>query len=340
LLGRNVRVYDVAYLNELQKTGRLVLRPEYQRNAIWSNSARSYLIDTALRGRPVPLLFLQPIASTQSGLPGFAVVDGQQRLLAIFDFLDGRYRLSGPDITAWRGMFFADLPAAQKRALTTYPLVAEELIGYSDKDIKDIFVRINRYGVRLTAQEIRNARESGRFKRVVEDVATWDFWTRERVFSAQKTARMRNAEFAAELLILLLTGSPQDKKSSIDLHYRAFARQFPEAKQIASRLSSYLRWVSGALRNEPRSRFRKPVDLYSLIGALHELSERRGGFELSIVEGGRRLGDFDRATRGTSAGDLETSKYLVAASRQTDNYIPRLTRQQILVGLLSAEAAT
>jgi len=38
-----------------------------------------------------PLLFFQRTTSAQSGLPSYTVIDGQQRLRAIFDYLDDRF---------------------------------------------------------------------------------------------------------------------------------------------------------------------------------------------------------------------------------------------------------
>ena len=74
---------DIGLLKQLHDQGQLILAPEFQRNSIWPRAAKAYLIDSVLNDRPIPLLFLQRVSSAQTGRPGFAVIDGQQRLRAI-----------------------------------------------------------------------------------------------------------------------------------------------------------------------------------------------------------------------------------------------------------------
>jgi len=50
----------------------------------------------------------------------------------------------------------------------SYDLYIEELTGYSDADITDVFVRMNRFVVKLSPQEIRHAKFSGKFKDFLE----------------------------------------------------------------------------------------------------------------------------------------------------------------------------
>src|SRR5438105_334423 len=85
---------DVALLHQLFSDGQLKLAAEFQRNAVWPRPAKAYLIDTILNDRPIPLLFFQRTGSAQTGRPSYTVIDGQQRLRALFDFIDNRFRLT------------------------------------------------------------------------------------------------------------------------------------------------------------------------------------------------------------------------------------------------------
>lgn len=85
---RSPTTKDVALLYQLYSNGQLSLATEFQRNAVWPTPAKAYLIDTILNDRPIPLLFFQRTTSAQTGLSNYTVIDGQQRLRAIFDFLD------------------------------------------------------------------------------------------------------------------------------------------------------------------------------------------------------------------------------------------------------------
>jgi hypothetical protein len=331
---RSPTTKDVGLLHQLFKNGQLSLGAEFQRNSVWPHKAKAYLIDTILNDRPIPLLFIQRTTSAQTGQPAYTIIDGQQRLRAIFDFLDDRFRLtqSGKK-SRYFNKYFSDLTSELKDKIRNYDLVVEELSGYSDNDIRDMFVRINKYVVQLSPQELRHAKGSGRFHDFVEKLGKYDFWRSFKVFSNKNLSRMRSVEFSAELTILLIEG-PQDKKASVDLYYGQYKNRFEDARAVETRLNNYFSWIVKALPNLSATRYRKPVDLYALIGALDQLSER--GRHLSRVPAGAagsKLVEFEKSTK-VKAPAGEAARYLAAASRQTDNLIPRTTRIEVLQKLI------
>jgi hypothetical protein len=331
---RQITTKDVGLLDQLFREGQLRLAPEFQRNNVWPAPAKAYLIDTILADRPIPLLFLQRSTSPQTGRPVYSVIDGQQRLRAIFEFIDGRFRLTQSSGRAWASKYYEELSTAQREQLMNYNFAVEELRDYSTKDIEDLFVRINKYVVRLSPQELRHARERGKFAEFVERVGRWEFWREQKVFSPSQLARMRAVEFAAELAILLIEG-PQDKKTSIDLYYGQYRDRFPGSRAIESRLRAHISWIEEAVSDLKTSRYRRPVDLYALVGALERLSDhRRPPSKLSATRAGEALAEFERQTRRARPPG-EAARYLVAASRQTDNITPRETRIAILEEIIS-----
>ena len=270
---------------------------------------------------------------TQTGRTIYEVIDGQQRLRAVFDYIEDRFHLSKTKKQAFPGNKYSDLDPDQQKQILNYDLLVEELSGYSDKDIRDMFIRMNRYVVKLSPQEMRHAREKGAFKDFVDKLGKMDFWKKENVFSALQIKRMRAIEFAAELTILLVEG-PQDKKSAIDLYYGLYKGKFPAAKLVETRLRSYLNWIKDALPNLRKQRYRKPVDLYALVSALDQ--ESLHGKKLSKINrklAGQKLNKFETRTK-MKEPTSDAARYLLAASRQTDNIGPRNTRIEILVNLI------
>ena len=220
----------------------------------------------------------------------------------------------------------------QQRILN-YDLVVQELSGYSDDDIRDMFARMNRYVVPLSKQELRHAKQKGKFKDFVERLGNWSFWNQNRVFTRKQVKRMRPAEFCAELAILLSEG-PQDKKRAIDLYYVRFRESFGEGSSIQNRLKEYLDWITTALPDLAKHRFRRSSELYSLIGALDRLS--KSGSRLRKMDPKTaRLGliEFEETTRKKDLRGKAAS-YVLAASKHTDDLGPRTVRTEILESLL------
>jgi hypothetical protein len=276
------------------------------------------------------------LTSAQTGLPSYVVIDGQQRLRAIFEFLDDRFRLTqSQKRTSYYNKRFSDLSNDLKDRVRNYDLIIEELSGYTDADIRDMFVRMNKYVVKLSPQELRHAKGVGRFHDFAEALGRDPFWKAHKIFSPAGLKRMRSIEFSAELAILIIEG-PQDKKASIELYYGQYRNQFPYAKAVASKLRGYFDWIERALPDLSETRFRSPVDFYSLVGALDALSSKGG--RLSAIkpeQAGERLRAFEKKTRAKEpVGDA--ARYVAAASRQTDNLIPRTTRIDILDKILKA----
>jgi hypothetical protein len=333
---RSATTKDIGLVRQFHADGQLRLAPEFQRNAVWPRKAKAYLIDTILLERPMPLFFFERSRSAQTGKPVYTVVDGQQRLRAVFDFLDDRFSLTESHDPRFRGRCFSELTTALQDAILNYDLTIEELTGYDEVQIRDIFVRMNKYVVKLSPQELRHAREEGRFYDFVEELAKLPFWRDQRVFTKHQLNRMKAAEFSAELVILLIEG-PQDKKASVDLYYGEYRTRFAQAGELRQRLTLYLNWIKTALPELRTSRFRKPTDLYSLIAAIDRVS--RGGRRLRRLHAptvGQALRAFEESTSSRQPSG-RAAAYLAAASRQTDNIGPRNTRLEILAAIIAGE---
>lgn len=149
---------DLATLHARISRGDLDLQPGFQRQEVWPDAKKRRLIDTILRDWHVPPVHVVEIDSDGRQ----EVLDGQQRLAAIRDFMDGRLRVDGhidpqdDEITGLHGMKYTDLPDKYRRRFERYALRVIILTDYSAEEPGELFFRLNQQST-LTAPEQRNA---------------------------------------------------------------------------------------------------------------------------------------------------------------------------------------
>ena len=84
------RNFSISDIEEWDNKGSLVLAPKFQRREVWNPKARSYLLDTVIRGKPIPKIYMRQRLEPQTKRMIREVVDGQQRLRSVLSFLKDR----------------------------------------------------------------------------------------------------------------------------------------------------------------------------------------------------------------------------------------------------------
>ena len=319
--------------------GTLLLSPKFQRRRVWPTKARAFLIDTILRGMPVPKIFMRQHLDVRSSKTVHEVVDGQQRLRAILDFRDDLLALAhdNPDFP---GCTFSSLaPDAQKDFLK-YEFSVDVLVDAADADVLDIFARINSHSVPLNAQEKRNAKFFGSFKNTAYSLGFQhlEFWKRHRILSDAVVARMKEAELTSELMVAMAAGL-QDKKGSLDSFYKKWDDRYPYKAKSVDRFQDIIDLVEQYLGTVlSQSNFRRPAIFYSLFLVIYEI--RYGGLG-DLSQAKRVFGDregnalqqavinLDRILRST-APPAAYQAFVTACQRQTDNLRPRQVRHSTI----------
>ncbi|QOY52486.1 DUF262 domain-containing protein [Candidatus Sulfurimonas baltica] len=146
---------------DMVKNEAIDVSPKYQRRERWTTNKESSLIESFLLNIPVPPIYL---AEAEYGK--YSVIDGKQRVTAIYRFLYENLKLQNLDkFTELEGYTFNDLPAALSNALKIRPyLRVVTMLRQSNSELKhEVFLRLNKAGVALNAQEIRNVAFSGKF---------------------------------------------------------------------------------------------------------------------------------------------------------------------------------
>lgn len=164
-------------LLSLRKNNMLTINSEYQRGAVWNQIQQKKLIDSVLRGYPLPVIYLHHKKREVEGMvkDDLEIIDGQQRLNALELFKEGGLNLFDPILDdkiarfpkfvkeqacPWAGLNFDSIPSElQKKFLETEISIAI-IETDSDDEARDLFIRLQA-GLPLNAQEKRDAWPGG-----------------------------------------------------------------------------------------------------------------------------------------------------------------------------------
>jgi len=128
-------------------SGRLDIRPPYQREFIYKDKQRDAVINTITKDFPLNVMYW---AVREDG--DFEVIDGQQRTISICQFVEGDF--------AFENRYFHNLQKDEQDQILNYKLMVYLCSG-TDSEKLEWFRTINIAGEKLTDQELRNAVYSG-----------------------------------------------------------------------------------------------------------------------------------------------------------------------------------
>jgi len=129
--------YLVDIVNDI-KSGKIILSPYFQRKLVWRVGHKIDFIKTILLGYPFPEIFLsRGKIDLESMMSRSSIVDGQQRMSSICEYIDGKFAVDGQT--------YNQLSASDKESFLKYEIATIDLdLADNDEKIKDIFQRLNR----------------------------------------------------------------------------------------------------------------------------------------------------------------------------------------------------
>jgi Protein of unknown function DUF262 len=145
----------------------LVLADNFQRRRVWDDVKSSRLIESLLINVPIPVCYF---AEAEDG--SYTVVDGQQRLTAIYRYISNDFPLRSLQIrTDLNGKKFSELSVVDSRMIRVRSLRCIVILKESDPGIKfDVFDRLNSNSVKLNRQELRNNLYRGSLNDLVKEL--------------------------------------------------------------------------------------------------------------------------------------------------------------------------
>jgi hypothetical protein len=341
------RAYSVNDFVEWDKQRQLELNPFFQRRQVWSDKAKSYLMDTILRGKPIPKIFIRQKINVSTKTSIREVVDGQQRLRTILSFIKDGFEVSKRQNKEHGGVRFSQLPEVIQAQVLSYELAVDLLINLPDAEVLDIFSRLNSYAVVLNEQERINATHFGSFKILADEIGRkyFEYWTKQGLLSARDILRMKEVNLVADLLIAMREGIKSKKQ--IKKYYDQYEDNFDDdVDEIAIRFDKVIATI-GALYPEglASTEFARIHQFYSLFTAVTHCLYGLKGFvarkislaKSSALESARngldRVGEIYQ-TSDSSTLNAKERQFLQDSRRATTDEKVRGRRTKFLLGLM------
>ena len=176
--------------------GEIIPDPEWQRGYIWKPKDERLLIDSILRGVPIPKLYLTQDWDSEKETVVHNVIDGQQRLTALQRFLTNKFTIEFDG----KEYYFKDLDKSKKEKITKYTLDGHFLTDYTLLDITFLFERLNRTGIKLSNMEDWNSKYvQTNILRMLKDIADEHKKYYEIIYTEENMVRLLHLDDIADV---------------------------------------------------------------------------------------------------------------------------------------------
>ena len=329
------------------KSGDIIVNREYQRaGGLWPNNSRTYFIDTILNEFPFPKVVLWQKIDIKTRKTKTEIIDGQQRLTTIKDFIDNKLRLSSVS-KRFVGKTFAELTDDEQQAFLSYEVSLDSIVSGTREEILEIFKRINSYTLALNRAEQRFATYQGDFKWFISDLTDIisPYLNTYTVMSDRDLSRMQDDDLMAECCLQYFDGIKSRNEAKLDDLYKKYDVSFPDKDGVYEVIISAFNYIKDHLTTVFENCEIKPYNFYSLLGAL--IFNRYGFVCTKNIEGITPQNLFcnntntieERLIRIFSAVDnkdfnSEYSSMVIASNASTHTIKNRLERFKVLIRAL------
>jgi hypothetical protein len=305
---------------------------------------------------PIPEVYVQ-VTQADDGTEEYGVVDGQQRLRTILQFVGierdidqenedvNRFALEAlPTTSTHKDKTFADVTVEERKRFFQYEICVRFLYTDDRREVEDVFKRLNKFTLPLKAQELRNATYHGAFAKLSEQLADDEYWAVNRIVSPAAIRRMADIEMMSDLLIGLLHGPQGGSGKIIDQYYEQyepFEDEFPEQnrtrRQFARTLDA-IRRLFPDIGGVPR--WGNRADYYSLFVAIGNLLRDRDLPPRNERHLAEKLLEFAREVdrkleTPTARAGRAPAMYARAIEKGSNDKARRVDRHEALVDLIS-----
>lgn len=240
---------DLSTIYSRIKDNSLDLQPDFQRAEVWRVPKKKLLIDTILRDWQVPPVHV--ILNDDSMVQ--EVLDGQQRLSAIRDFIDNKFRVDGriepfdDDLFELNGLLYSQLPSKVRNRFDRYAIRVFEILDYNQGEPGELFNRLNE-SLKLTSAEKRNAYVGALRTQIKKLVDKLEIYNIDKRFLGFSNQRMAYHDLFIKLCYMLEAGSVIASYTEKQLNDRA-REDKPFASEVINSVNVAIQ-IIGAAKEE------------------------------------------------------------------------------------------
>lgn len=260
----------VSDLYNQMKSGELTVNRTYQRSqGLWPANARSYFIDSILNEFPFPKVVIRQTVDLVTRKSKREIVDGQQRLTVIRDFIEDKFRLTRVS-SGYSGDLFGSLEEDVQARFLAYEVSMDVIVSATNDEVLEIFRRINSYQLPLNDAEKRHATYQGEFKWFIKEMMDLysPIFESYGILTLKQVSRMEDAVLLTELAQVAIEGVKKRDNRLLKRLYESNDEAFPNADEVRSRLTETLDFLKIDFNEVLASNAIKPYMLYSLFSAL------------------------------------------------------------------------
>lgn len=335
-------------------SGNLIMNPDFQRKLVWKKQHKYHFIETILKNYPFPEVFIASSSiDVDNLLAAEIVVDGQQRLSTIVDYIKGKGDFESQSAI----VAFKDLETESKKDFLNYLVSVRDLKDLNLDNIKEIFKRINNTEYSLNTVEKKNAQfGDGEFmlfcKQIVESEEVHsdetevllsneerkviiDFWNKNNVFSENDSNRMISLQFVATLITTLLESDYFNRNSKTMDYIEQYNNGFSEYKTVYDKLKNAIIFIDN-MNLKPNSYWFNKPNIFTLIVELSKNNlEHVDSYKLLL-----KLNALENMSQNYFANiDIEKisddeKKYFEYAKQGINDKIQRVHRAKIIENII------
>jgi len=250
----------VADIFERINTGKLDLAPSFQRKFVWTQEHQEQFIDTILNGYPFPEIYVCQGEFDAANLrTSQVVIDGQQRLTTIKNYIEGTF-----DKPLKLIIPFANLNDPQKKSFLSYKIVMRDIGDVDDELVKEIFRRINLTKFKLEDVEIHNAIYDGQFISTAKSIASKIKLENFGVFHESEFTRMADIYFVLQIMSTLERGGYFNRDVEVEKCVAEFNEIYENSDEVSEKILNVM-LVIEELGLEPDSIWFRKSNFFTLV---------------------------------------------------------------------------